>query len=178
MISGFRFIDDDFADPEVGISTATSLAKNVLTFAFVDGGNQGGGDNTRDQLPSYYQPGSEQFAANAAGTLKGLSQEQREAVREVYEYYESLINVKFVELPFPSVETDAEIVIGAYPVGGGNGSLTFLPDTNGNGLGNEGGDNWFDTGRASTSTRTRPLTSAWEVHFGTKFLQPPRSPWG
>ena len=133
-------------DP-VGIAALDSGAvatDNLITFSFADGGNQG--DPTTQPLgarvPFYYQEGDDEFAAGEDNTLLSLSPEQRAAYREVLEFYERVIDVEFVELPYNAATTTAEMVVGAFPIPGFSGQGQF-PD--GDSVGNPGSDVFFNT---------------------------------
>ena len=164
LVSGLSLIDDDVPDPAAGISPQLSATKNVITFSFIDGGNQGGdGSAARTILPDYYDPASDEGQADANNTLQVLSPEQRESLRDVFDFYERVINVEFVELPYLSVSTNAEIVIGAYPIAGSS-SVTFTPDLNGNGIGSPAGDIFFSTSELDFNPNTPT-----DVSLGSEF---------
>ena len=148
LITGTRLNDDDVPDPSIGISQLSSETKNVITYAFTDGGNQGGnGGNQRTQVPDYYAPNSDEAIADLNNIEKALSRDQREAFREVFAFYEDTLNVEFVELPYTSITTNAEIVIGSFdftPFGVNASAYAYLPGT-GDSVGNIGSDIWFNT---------------------------------
>ena len=145
LISGTQIADKD-----------TNPEKNVITYSFIDGGNQGSYGTRmnpgRPPLPSYYPGGAtaEQVGREANGT-RPFSREQREAFREVFEFYERVADVKFQEVEFTLDSADSEIVIGAWGNfdGGVSGAsaYAYLPAT-GDGRGNPLSDIWFNVNPA------------------------------
>ena len=164
LISGFSLADDDVVDVDAGISQALSDNFNVITFTFLDGGNQNGGGASGPILPAYFDPEEAIGMAGAMGDIFALSQEQREAVRDVFDFYEQLIDVTFVELPFPSIDTNAEVVIGAYPVANTGRSDSFFPDDNLSGVGSQSSDFFYGTDFGDFDPNTPT-----DVSFGSEF---------
>ena len=123
--------------------------KTVITFSFIDGGNQTNSprDNpNRPPLPWYYPAGPDTFEAL---NPHALGQPVREAMRRVFAELETFANVDFVELPYNWATTEAAIVIGAWgpfdgPFGGA-AAYAYLP-SDGDGRGNPIGDIWFNLG--------------------------------
>ena len=122
--------------------------RGVVTYSFIDGGNQGGGSNAGAQIPAYYfdiVPIRDEVIAEGQNRVRALSQEQRETYREVFDFVERVTELDLVELPYTSINTQAEIIIGSYafipPFGD---AITNLPDT-GNGIGNIESDIFFNT---------------------------------
>lgn len=133
--------------------------KTVITYTFIDGDNQSADgtrtDPDRPPLPSYYPAGPDlppgiDPADEALGT-RALDQVAREMHREVLAYFESVINVDFVEVPFTLDAADASMVFGAW--GAADGSFDTRPDAaayaypvfDGDGRGNIGSDIWYAT---------------------------------
>ena len=89
----------------------------TITFSFIDGANQNGNaGNSGAPIPDYYDP----MSPEAGATILALSQEQRETFREVFEFFESVANVEFVEQAYTPVTdlanpaANPEIVIGSF----------------------------------------------------------------
>jgi hypothetical protein len=134
------------------VANKTAGPKNVITYSFIDGGNQGSyGTRTNPgypPLPDYYLPGDDE----TLGT-RPFSQEQREAFREVFENYERVANIDFVEVEYTLASLDSEIVIGAW--GNFDGSLAgasayaYFP-VSGDGRGGRESDIWFNVNPGAT----------------------------
>jgi len=129
------------------LDSGFALIDNVITYSFIDGGAQDVNGGPGSRLPFYYEPlpdedpGPEATAA-ALNLLVSLNQVQREAFREVLEFYERVADIEFVELPYNAATTAAETVIGGFPMLGGPG-FGQLPD--GDPVGAAAGDIFFNT---------------------------------
>ena len=161
LLSGTQLADDD----------ADLTTDRIVTFAFIDGGNQGGGSNAGSQLPDYYaiDPPPPELIAEGQGQVRGLSQEQREAFRDVFGFFERVANLEFVELPFTSITTDAEFIIGAYQFDNAGTDASAVQPTSGDGVGNPESDIFlntlFDDGNGSTFNPDTPT----DVGLGSPF---------
>lgn len=157
--SGTQVVDKD-VNPE----------KTVITYSFIDGGNQDFGtfgsvaSPASPPLPSYYIQPSGIGLAEANRTV-AMSQEQREAFRTVFEFYERIVDIDFVEVEYTLAASDAEVVIGSFDQGN-SGALAYayLP-TSGDGLGTLESDIWFN----STADDYDPATPT-DTTNGSSFL--------
>ena len=157
------------------LETGTQASDNVITFSFIDGGNQGGNFDEFGRAPFYYDPFLDDEgnlvgnSVNDADTppqnsLVGLSQPQRETIREVFDIFERVADLEFVEVPY-SRDTFAETVIGAYtfvPPEAGLSSIGFFPL--GDSVLNPGSDFFYnrDSGDFDPNTPT-------DVSLGSEF---------
>ena len=122
----------------------------TITFSFIDGANQNGnaGDSGAP-IPDYYDPESPE----AQSTVLALSQQQRETFREVFEFFESVANVEFVEQAYNPVTNpldlaaSPEIVIGSFdfPAAGLAGPFNAFAPASGDGRGITDSDIFFDS---------------------------------
>lgn len=159
LISGTEVADKD-VNPE----------KTVITYSFIDGGNQDFGtfgtvaDPASPPLPSYYilPDGTGRDEANAT---VAMSQVQREAFRTVFEFYERITDIDFVEVEYTLAASDAEVVIGSFNQNNaGTLAYAYLPGS-GDGLGNVFSDIWFN----STADDYDPATPT-DTSRGSSFL--------
>jgi serralysin len=123
--------------------------KTVITFSFIDGGNQENSprDNpNRPPLPWYYPALPE---TSEALNPHALGQPAREAMRQIFREIETFANVNFVERPYQWNVADAAIIIGAWgPFDGALASAAayaYYP-TGGDGRAAPAGDIWFNLG--------------------------------
>ena len=121
----------------------------TITFSFIDGANQNGNaGNSGAPIPDYYDP----MSPEAGATILALSQEQRETFREVFDFFESVANVEFVELAYNPVTdpvnlaANPEIVIGSFdfPAAGLGGPFNAFAPATGDGRGLTDSDIFFD----------------------------------
>ncbi len=140
--TGQRFNNTDPTDPITEI-----------TFAFIDGGTQRASTRGNPQLPlpSYYGgtgcvngapvPGVEALATVA------WNQPQREQTRLILDSIESYANIRFREVAISDGAfrgADAQITFGSWGPHDCGGPAYSYPVADGSGLGNFGGDIWFD----------------------------------
>jgi hypothetical protein len=161
--SGF-FIADKDNNPE----------KTFITYSFIDGGSQDFGtfgtvaNPATPPLPSYYllPDGTGRPEANAT---VAMSQEQREAYRTVFEFYERVTDIDFVEVEYTLDAADAEVVIGAFDQNSpGTLGFAFLPTT-GDGNGNLFSDIWFNSTTADFDPATPTDTSNGSTFVATAY---------
>ena len=121
----------------------------TITFSFIDGANQNGNaGNSGAPIPDYFDP----MSPEAGATILALSQEQRETFREVFDFFESVANVEFVELAYNPVTdpvnlaANPEIVIGSFdfPAAGLGGPFNAFAPATGDGRGLTDSDIFFD----------------------------------
>ena len=125
----------------------------TITFSFIDGANQdqGGQDGTGSgaPIPDYFDP----MSAEAGATVFALSQPQRETFREVFDFFERVANIEFVELAYNPVTdlanpaANPEIVIGSFDFPAANlaGPFNAFAPMTGDGRGLTDSDIFFDS---------------------------------
>ena len=142
--------------------------KQVITYTFIDGGNQSGGTRTNPNyppLPNYYFPGDPETL-----NTRALNQLQRESTREVLGEIERYALIDFVEVPYTLDAADAAIVFGAW--GPFDGSLSgasaySITLLDGDGRGNPFGDIWYNRRDFDPATFTDVgLGSIWRQTVG------------
>lgn len=114
--------------------------KTVVPYTFIRGNNTG----TPDTLPPDYYPCPPTEENPECGGTQTLDNDMREMIREVLGYYETVIDVDFVEVHYDSPATNAIMTFGAFDIDGEGGvaAYAYLPlDA---GFGTFGGDIWFD----------------------------------
>ncbi|MFT5303494.1 MAG: Ca2+-binding RTX toxin-like protein, partial [Mariniblastus sp.] len=139
--------------------------KTVVTYMFIDGNS--------NPEPDYYrcapldEPDEE---CNVAGEAFGLSQQQREAIRETLGYYETIADLNFVEVAYTSGARDATMIFGASDLNpGGVAAWAYLPSgTVESGFGSKPGDVWFDTDFYHPNDPANP-TQGTDVGLGSSF---------
>lgn len=129
LTSGTRWFNSPFTGQE---------DPTVITYMFIDGNRV---DGPYPPLPTYYSCPPDPECNNPTA----LNQPQREAIREVHAYYETVANVDFVEVPWTSNASTAAITWGAADLPAGVGAWAYFP--NGavpNGFNAKPGDIWFN----------------------------------
>lgn len=126
--------------------------KTVITYSFIDGGNQEGGSRSSPNyppLPSYYPPNVSNGPGREAQATRALGQPAREMHREVLDYFETIANVDFVEVPYELTASQASMIFGAWGPFDGDvasaGAYAYLP-SDGDGRGNFFADVWYNNG--------------------------------
>ncbi len=114
----------------------------VVPFTFIDGNRVNG---PYPPLPTYYvcppSPNPDQECNNP----NALNAQQREMIREVLAYYETVANIDFVEVPWTADAGTAALTFGAADLPTGVGAWAYLPNGNpSNGFASKPGDVWFN----------------------------------
>jgi serralysin len=155
LISGSRFTA--VVDPN---------GKTVVTFSFIDGGNQtdsGRDTPNRPPLPWYYPAGSD---TPEALNPYAWGQPAREAMRQIFAELETFANIDFVEVPYQWNVANAAINIGLWgPFDGdsaGAAAYAYLP-VGGDGRSSPVGDVWFN--RANFDWQTTDVGPGSGLHF-------------
>ena len=152
--------------------------KTVVTYSFIDGGNQSGGTRMNPNYPptpSYYTPGGScQNGIIETLNTRALTQPQREAIREVFANYETYADIDFVEVAPTLDMADAEIVIGAWgnfdcPGLQAAAAYAYLPAPLNGGHGNNASDIWFNTNPAVTDYDPTNVLNPTDVSLGGSF---------
>ena len=114
--------------------------KTVIPFTFIRGNNTG----VPDTLPPDYYPNPPTEDNPEANGTQTLDNDMREMIREVLGYYETVIDVDFVEVHYNSDAADAIMTFGAFDIDGPGGiaAYAYLPFDQG--YGSFGGDIWYD----------------------------------
>ena len=96
----------------------------IITYSFLDGGNQNANFNRgqpllSSALPIYLasgfpSPPFQNGIGNEAEQTRALNAFQRESIREGLELVETFANVNFVEVPYENTGSEAQIVYGAF----------------------------------------------------------------
>ncbi len=129
-----------------------SGGKTVITYSFIDGGNQENSPRTdpnRPPLPWYYREQFGDFEGdNEALNPHALGQPAREAMRQVFAELETFANLDFVEVPYQWNTVNASMVIGAWgPFDRITGAYAYAYyPSDGDGRGNPMADIWFNLG--------------------------------
>lgn len=102
-----------------GIAGATGKAgQTVITYTFIDGGNQGGGGSP--PTPTYSVDEDDALALNQA---------QRESIRQSLANIETFVNIQFIERPYEISAAESQITFGAADLGPGIGAYAYYPPT-------------------------------------------------
>ena len=141
----------------------------TITFSFIDGANQNGNaGNSGAPIPDYFDP----MSPEAGATILALSQEQRETFREVFDFFERVANVEFVEQAYSPVTdlanpaANPEIVIGSFDFSGAGlaGPFNAFAPVTGDGRGLTDSDIFFDSSFSDYSPN-----SATDVSLGSGY---------
>ena len=157
LVSDTPILDNDLSTPT-----------NVITYSFADGDGVG-------SVPFYFDGTTLPGMADAMGIDSPLSAEQRQAYRDVFDLYERIVDVEFVEVPFNTtafdpfdITTVPEVVIGAFDFEpfdmGGISSISFTPNTEGDGRGVDANDIWLNSSFADYDP-----TTPTDVSLGSTF---------
>lgn len=121
-----------------------------ITYQFLDG------NNPQDPAPTPYvctpatDPDDE---CNEAGEMAALNRNQRETMREVFDYIEQFIPVNFVEKLYDDNFVDATMLLGAANLPDGVAAWAYLPSGDvQSGWFTKPGDIWFDRDSYEPST--------------------------
>ncbi len=108
--------------------------KTRLTYTFIDGAP------LTPPIPAYY--GADADEQQDPFTL---DQNQRTMVREVLDWFETVADIDFIEVPYPSIFTDNFVLMyGLFSADGAGGELAHAYLPSGTGLFSLPGDVWFD----------------------------------
>lgn len=130
--------------------------KTEITYMFTDGNGSNTEGPEHDPVPEYYicipatDPDDE---CNVANESIPLNQPQRETIREVLGYFETVADIRFREVPFSANADDAVLTFGASDLPDGVAAWAYLPSgPTFTGLASKPGDVWFDTDSFNPNT--------------------------
>lgn len=132
--------------------------KTRLTYTFIDGINA---TPPYPPLPAYYGPNDPEFQSPFP-----LDDIQRTMVREVVDWFESVADLDFIEIPYRTIyNPDFVLMFGLFAADGPGGELAHAYLPGGNGLFAHPGDIWFDWN--DYPTLKTPLNAVTDVSKGS-----------
>ena len=131
-----------------GSQWTDSGPKTTITYMFIDGNADPFDPNNRP-IPSYYVcpplPNPD-IECDTAGEDLPLNQPQREAIRETLDYYTTVANIEFIEVPYHKDGSEATMIFGAAQGPAGAAAWAYYPNGDvDNGKGSKAGDVWFSS---------------------------------
>lgn len=133
--------------PDLTVANVPDQTKHIVTYSFIDGGNQVRRDGKLPvgdpPTPTYYEANSDYREDPLA-----LNQAQRESIRSTIDNFEVYTNIDFVEVPYELTASQAQITFGTADLGiPGPGSIGIEAPVIGSGndgRGTENSDIWYN----------------------------------